>query len=165
MAYATPSDLVARYDARRIGDFVSDNGVRVTEADLSLDDKVLTALESASGEVEVALMQGARYSVDDLATLQGSSREFLKSLVCDIAFCRLYERRGWSDDDAAPDLTFKRSQESLARLRKGENVFNIAEHVDAGLPSMTSTASRPQVLRPNMMTDTARGSYFPLRRS
>jgi len=165
MAYATPTDLTARYDARRIGDFASDDGTRVAEADLPQNEKVLTALDAASGEVEVALMQGDRYRISDLAELTGSSREYLKQLVSDISFCRLYERHGWSDEAASPDLTYKRSREALDRLRKGENVFNIAGHVAAGLANMvTASPSRVQLQRPTLMSEIARGKYFPARR-
>lgn len=163
MSYATASDLVNRYDSRRIGDWVSDDGVRVAEGNLASNAKVLTALESASGEVEVALLQGARYSAGDLEDLTGTSLEYLKQIVCDIAFCRLFERRGYGDEGEAPELTFKRSQEALSRLRKGENVFNIAEHVEAGLPSM-ATPERVQLRNPTLMSEVARGNYFPRRR-
>lgn len=160
MSYATPSDLIARYDARRLGDYVSDDGTRATEAELAIDDRILVALESASGEVEVALRQSGRYSVADLAGLTGASAEYLKQLVCDIAFCRLYERRGYGDDGDAPEMTFKRAQEALKRLRIGENVFNLVEQVEAGLPSMASP-ERVQLQRPTLLTQQARGRYFP----
>lgn len=164
MAYADAADLIARYDSRRIGDYVSDDGTRVDEGDLATDDKVLAALETASGEVEVALQQGARYSPSELLSLTGNSLEYLKQLVCDIAFCRLYERHGWEDDDGPPEMTFKRSQEALNRLRKGENVFNLTPQVEAGLPSL-ATPARVQVQRPTLMSEIARGSYFPARRT
>lgn len=132
-AYAANADMLARYDARLLGDLCSDTGIRVPEADLSDDTKLTAALEDASGMVEAALLTGNRYTVDDLSGLTGNSANYLKRIVCEIAMYLLEDRRRYNKDDNARIRAFEKSEEHLEMLRKGAHVFNVQAVKDAGV--------------------------------
>ena len=132
-AYASNSDIIARYDARLLGDLCSDSGVRVAEANLEDDAKLTAALEDASGMVEAALLMGERYTTADLAGLTGNSLNYLKRIVCEIAIYLLEDRRRYNKDDASRIRAFEKAEEHLEMLRKGSHVFNVEMVKDAGL--------------------------------
>lgn len=136
MPYATPADLLKRFDARTVGDLAADDGKRVVPSALLTDPNVSAVLDDASGEIEAALLQGERYSATDLANLTGNSQQYLKRICCEIAFGLLWRRRPWADDQQRLDA-IKRADEHLERLRKGERVFDVVAVKDAGLPDVT----------------------------
>lgn len=159
MAYASASDLIARKDARTLGDLVSDDNLRAEQVDLATNTVLLAALDDASGEVDAALMQGKRYSAADLADLTGNSLAYLKRITCDIAFALLWNRRGYTGSDAQ-QAAIEDSRKALERLRKGENVFNLEAQKDAGLPAITG-ATRVQRQQLNLIAGKARGHFYP----
>jgi phage gp36-like protein len=59
-AYATVTDLIERYDVRLIAELASDDDVALSRADLESDSKVLGALLSSSGDIDVRLRAGKR---------------------------------------------------------------------------------------------------------
>ena len=81
MSYASPQDLLDRYDARRVGDLATDSGTRLTESQILADSKVSTCMEDASGALIAAIKRGNRYTDDDLSLLSGPSLSFLKRVV------------------------------------------------------------------------------------
>lgn len=133
MAYATAADLIARCDSRLLGDWVSDTGVRVAEGSLSGNAKITAALDDASGQIEVALLQGERYSVADLAGLTGNSAKHLIRMTCDVAVYLLQDRRRYGADNESRKEALQRSEEHLEDLRQGKHVFDITAVKDAGL--------------------------------
>lgn len=163
-SYAAPSDLVARYDVRTVGNLCSDNGVVVSPANLATDPNLLAVLADASGEIDAALLQGQRYTTADLAGLTGNSLAYLKRLACKIAMGLLWERRPYLEDDNK-DAALKAARDSLEKLRKGENIFDVTAVKDAGVPSIV-TPSVSSVTALNLMVDGARGSngFYPPRR-
>jgi phage gp36-like protein len=133
-AYATPADLIARYDKRDIAQWASDTGLPITETKLPNDLNVLAALADASGDIEAACLMSDRYLPQDLGALQGNSQNLLKRLTCELAIGYLYERRLRRGEESEP-AAYKRGLETLERLRKGEWVFGFVEHGDAGVVS------------------------------
>lgn len=160
MAYASASDLMARYDKNDVLALASDTGVAIEESEAAANDVITAALDDASGDIEAALVHAARYSVADLEGLTGNSLAKLKRLVCARAMYYLLERRpAWSPERT--EQFDKMTRDGLERLRKGENVFNLDEHKEAGLPSVDgpTTLDFDQL---NLLRDRTQ-NYFPRR--
>lgn len=177
-SYATPTDLLDRKSAETIGDLVTDSSSTPPDATALLtDDKVQAALDSAAGAIEAALLVAGRYTVDQLAELAAlsiennplnandvryNSRAHLVQMNCDIAMAYLFARKPTMMTDqykAALEL----QDLYLERLRKGENVFNLQDPIEAGTPfSVTPTLA--EIERLNLIRDTTR-NYYPARRT
>lgn len=162
MAYANAEDLCQRYDERILQDICKDDGER--ETDLSNNDKITTALSSASGILNAACLQGERYTVADLEALTGDSTEFLKTLVCDLAFIALWQRKPYPQYNDQVKATQERSEEWLDRLRNGAWVFNIDAAKEAGRPEV-ETQTVQAISQQNLFVDTSRGKFLPIRRT
>lgn len=159
MPYAAPSDLTARYDLRTVSQLASDNNVAVP--DVTAAPAVLAVLSDASGDVDVALMAGGRYTAADLAALTGNSLATLLRIVCDIAMSYLYARRPGFDVKKTKELR-ELADDHLDRLRKGENVFALPAQISAGQPTIDGpTAVEYEAM--NLTADRARRGYFPAR--
>lgn len=138
MSYASPQDLLDRYDARRVGDLATDSGTRLTESQILADSKVSTCMEDASGALIAAIKRGNRYTDDDLSLLSGPSLSFLKRVVCDLSFAYLVMRRGYGADEVSAQAPgYKSAQEILKKLQDGELVFDLGSQKSAGTPSFT----------------------------
>jgi phage gp36-like protein len=163
MPYATPADLIARYDARDVGQLCSDDKTAVSTQDLVNNYICLTALNDASGDIDGALMVGNRYNAVDLATLTANSTYKLARVTCDLAMRYLIDRRpGWNPEKAKAIREL--AEEHLERLRKGENTFNIQASMDAGEPVVDGPTMMDFVTGPNalnLMRDRARNFYPP----
>ncbi len=133
MAYATADDLIARYDVDLIGDLTTDD--RDTQDRDLIDgsnEKLSVALEDASGEVDVALLAGGHYTVAQLEGLTGNSRSHLVRIVCALAMAALYQRRPEATDAESIERLTKDARDAIKALRRGENVFGLPAHIDAG---------------------------------
>lgn len=141
-AYATAADLIARRDERFVGQLVTDHDEPLTTAEILVSDKIETALEDASGEVEAAMLAGKRYSVAELSGLTGNSLGLLKRIVCTIAIANLLERRPTINAEQAK-FYFDQAQAYLKALRTGENLFNLADlsNVEAAVPDTEGPTS------------------------
>lgn len=161
MAYASATDLIARYDARLIGDLVADDNTQVAPADLSGNTKLAAALDDASGDIDAALLASRRYSADDLSGLTGTALAHLKRMTCDIAMSYLRQRRAdWNPEQVKAFMEV--AEAHLERLRKGINVFGLDDQMDAGLPEVGGpTTVDYQNL--NLMRDRVM-NYYPARR-
>lgn len=160
MSYAEPDDLFERFDWREIGEAVSDENNRGTLAELQADSKVLTALSDASGEVESALIVGGNYTVDQLGELSGNSLSRLKHIVCQIAMANIMARRSGGNLERYETL-LKLANETLDRLRKGENILNLPGKAEAGAPQVGGYSTL-QIQNLNLVRDRTR-NYFPQR--
>ncbi|MDE2102952.1 MAG: DUF1320 family protein [Patescibacteria group bacterium] len=158
-AYAAPSDLLARYDARTIGNLVSDSGSTVSSSSLLTDPNVAAALASASGLLQAALLQGERYSIEDLTSLTDNSQAYLVQLCCEIAFAKLYERRPWSDSKQRGEA-IQRANDALELLRTGKHIFALQTDEGAGVPNITG-ATTPQRRELNLICDRATPYFYP----
>lgn len=156
MSYATPADLLVRYDARLLGDLVQDANVRLTSAQLLTDANVIAALLDASGLIESACFVGQRYTSANLNGLTGNSLGLIKRLTCDFAFAFLRMRRGY-DYEQFPLV--KESYKLLDRLRLGERVFDVAEVEAKGNPT-SNVISLATILAQNKVS--TQFHFFPL---
>ncbi len=162
MAYADASDLLDRKSYVTVGQLASDSGTAISAGGLLNNDVVDAALDSASGAIDAALMQGGRYTSAELTALTGNSLAYLKQICCEIAMAFLYSRKPtWRQEEYKAALEVQDLY--LERLRKGENVFNIQANIDAGTPSYT----QPSVIaveRQGLVRDRTL-HYYPKRYS
>lgn len=160
-SYATVAQLLERYDARLIGDIVSDDNEQVAAAALPANAKVLASLADASGDIESALLVARRYSAAELAGLTGHAQMHLIRMTCDIAMSYLLRRRvGTEPEKLAAFLDL--AERHLEKLRKGINVFGLDDQMDAGLPEVTGPTS-VDFQNMNLMRDRVH-NYYPARR-
>jgi phage gp36-like protein len=164
MSYATPADLMARFDARTLGQLVRDDSRQATETELRESIVVQAALDDASGEIDAALIVGGRYKPSQLAELTGNAKSYLVRIACWIAMRHLWGRRPYLEDPAK-DEAENQARKALASLRKGEAIF-ILDEDDAVTNSMPALiADTPRSVRAqNLTVDHARGSFFPRKR-
>lgn len=160
-SYATPADLLKRYDARDIGDLASDTGTQVSTGSIPTDANVLAALADASGDIESALLAGNRYTTADLAAVTGNTASKLIRLTCDIAMGYLLSRRPGYDPERLKAFR-EQNHFMLERLRKGENVFDLTAQKDAGVIER-ATPTAVDVSKLNLMRDRTQ-NYYPARR-
>lgn len=138
-SFATPADMMLRYDARTIGDLCSDAGTKLTTSQLTTSTRLLAVLRDASGMVEAAVMVGGQYSKDDLDVLSGNiapgilnvtnAAYLLKRLVCDLAMGMLFLAR--PDREGQVPKSYEMALEMLEQLRKGERTFGLVSQQDA----------------------------------
>lgn len=155
MAYATPADLILRVRPETIADLVSDGPVRVTEDELETNDRLLAALDSASGEMDAALRVGNRYTTAALAALTGNSLAYRKQICGELAWAILLRRNG-SPGEA--ESASKKAEAALESLRKGVNIFDLAENAEAGLPE-SAGPSVQQIINANGIRERTRHYY------
>lgn len=156
MAYATPEQLVARFDARVIGQLVDDSGVEITS--LAANNYVLEALDDASGQIRSAALVANKYTETNLDDLAADNDPFLVRLTCTLAYGFLRNRRGMGTENL-PEV--ERAENWLAALRLGERIFNIQDNADAGNVHY-STISLAQRRETNLLADSYR--FYPVRR-
>jgi len=156
---ASVQDLIDRFDSRLLADLARDDGL--PEADLSNNPRILSALRDASGEVRSAILQGKRYTMDDIAALEEDDAAFLKRLVCTRAVLNLAAARvsvyGEENYRAAQEWV----EEKLKQLARGERIFATPGAQDAGLPK-TEGPLLVEIQRMNLLVDRCDG-YYPHR--
>lgn len=165
MAYATGDDLLARYDARVLGDLIRDDGVRLSPSEIAGDMTVETALSSAEGELNSQVLKGNRYRVADLEALDGADADFLKDIVCTLAFFWLHRRRSWVEISDSMREARKMVNETLKALADGKAIFNVEGTRNAGVAEVQAV-SRVELERDwNLLRDVAAGKFYPRRRT
>lgn len=157
-SYASASDLLARYDARVLGDLVADAGARVSSVGLATDANLSVALKRASGEVEAACLVAGKYTPTDLSGLTGMAKELLIGLVCDVAAWFLMVRRY---PDMKPTEAVKMALERLGQLREGVRIFGLQEAMDSG-NAETTFRTQQQIDTVRLATTQAR-RFFGVR--
>lgn len=160
-AYADSSDLVARYDARHIGDLAGDGGSRVDSGDFAADAKITAALLDASGMVDAALLQGKRYTTTQLEALTGNSLGWLKRITCSVAMYLLEDRRARPDEERR-QRAWERAEEWLEKLRQGKNVFDIDDVKAAGVLEGTDGPTNVQLQDLGLIRDSV-PRFYPSR--
>lgn len=156
---ATVQDLIDRFDSRLLADLARDDGT--PESNLGQNPRVLSALADASGEVRSAILQGRRYTIEDLSNLDPDDQAFLKRLVCTRAVLNLAAARvsvfGEENYRAAQEWV----EEKLSQLAKGERIFATPGAQEAGLPR-TEAPTLVEIERMNLLVDRCDG-YYPSR--
>ena len=130
MAYASSTDLVARFDENTIRDLASDSGHQVTDLTCPV---VTAALDDASGQIDSALFNGKAYDADDLAALTGNSLALLKRICCELAMCFLMGRRPEKYGEDSIREMYERADGFLERIRQGERIFDSTAHLGASV--------------------------------
>lgn len=136
MAYATASDMVARFDARTLCQLCSDNDTPIPEAMLSDNVRMVAALAGGAGEINSSVMIGDLYTADQLAELTGDDLAYLVQLNCDLALGRLFGARPLKFADETVERVMQSAREAIEMLRQGHRLFNIQEKKTAGLISV-----------------------------
>lgn len=166
-AWATGDDLVSYYDAKTIGQMLSDDGTVVAASSVPDHAIVTRCLKLATGEVDAALMHCNRYSQAQLEALTDPSLEHLKHITCAVAVWHLQQRRMGTNPERAEAFR-KQAQEDLERLRKGEIVLNVDELKLAGLIDHVEYSKNDIINEtPRLLRDVATGpaGAFPRRRN
>ena len=138
--YAEPVDLLERHDSNVVNDLCNDAGSRESVMDLVLNNRLLTALDDASGEMDAALRTGSRYSTDDLEGLTGNSLSHLKRICSDIGISLLFDRRPGTHSQLSARY-LEKAEKWLDQLRSGIHVFDVAAQVTAGNPTINGPSA------------------------
>lgn len=163
-SFATPADMIARYDVRTLGDLCSDSGERISEAGLAANTKLLTCLSSASGRVIASTLRAKKYTVDDLNALTGESLAYLVDITCRVAFWLLWQRKPYVDTQQRMEAK-KEYDETLEMLNKGDQIFDVESVKDAGIPQV-ETITRVEIESDwSLFVDQGRGHFYPRRRT
>ena len=85
MSYATPSDIILRFDVNLLGQLCSDNGTQLTPTQLLSNPNLQAALDDSTGIIESALFTAYKYTATDLSNLTYNALSMLKRLTCDLA--------------------------------------------------------------------------------
>lgn len=148
--YATIAQFSARYDIRRLGDLVNDDGTRTENL---TDNAILNAiLQDATAIIKAAAQAKGAYSDAQMAELFAAADSLLIRLTCDVAIALVYRRRAKTMPDAV-EGAYAEATEMLDALRNGSAVFGLAGAKAAGVQS------------PYRPTDTQSKANWPLANS
>ncbi|MBS0205003.1 MAG: DUF1320 family protein [Planctomycetes bacterium] len=160
MPYATPTDLLERYDARLIGDLVRDDGVQEPANSLPANTVLLAVLADASAAVDAAVFVGNRYTVTQMAALSETAAAFVRRLTCDLALVYLKRRRGRFDQERDAAL-LNEVNSTLQSLRNGTDLLLLNQQSSAA--ASTLELVRPELI-PVVTRQTIRNrtrNYYP----
>lgn len=130
--YATIAQFSTRYDVRRLGDLVNDDGTRT---DNLTDNATLNAiLQDATAIIKAAAQARGAYSDDQMAALFTAQDNLLIRLTCDVAIALVYRRRAKAMPDVV-ETAYAEATEMLEALRNGAAVFGLTGAKDAGVQS------------------------------
>ncbi len=147
--YGTVAFLTAICDVRTLGDYLGDEGVRLSPEDVLLSGSptggpfdtpgVLWLLMlAATGDIESAALVSDRYTPTDFQTILangGAAAAKLQEMWGGLTLQRVFERR---PSKAPPELpTVVRANVWLEALLNGTRIFGTQESSDAGLPETT----------------------------
>lgn len=160
-SFAAPQDLINRYDVRLLSQLASDDGVPVSSLSLQTNPIIEAMLADATGQINLSTQVGQRYTQAELAALTGTDAAILVRLTCDLAFVYLCERRG--NKTPLYEEAFKRSQDTLDRIKSGAEIFNVPSDVGAGNTN-TLFPSIQNYQTVNTIRTATQNTYFPQRR-
>lgn len=155
--YCDSSELAARFDVRVLCQLASDDETPIDPIDMPDDPRITTALLGASGEVEAAISEGARYTPEDLALLAATAcgaRAIFFDLVCGLALARLFRAR--PDFYGPKPALVQEAIDNLEKLRRGLWVFGFVESRKAG--NVASTYGPIPGSKEDLLKITTRGS-------
>ncbi len=151
--------MLARFDARVLGDLVNDTGVRQTPTQLLTDPNLAAALDDGAGMITSAALYGERYTVAQLLALTGTDQAFLIRLNCNLTFGLLQQRRG---NDPTEFPSYVEALQILELIKSGSRLFNVPADTQAGVPE-SYYATAQNIATVNLLTNAAR-PYFPVPR-
>lgn len=160
----TAADMIARYDARTLGDLVTDTGTRLVGDELTDSTKLATLLDEATGHVKASLFRANRYTQDELDDLTGESLAFLTGLVCQVAFWMLWRRKPAAQNADPQRKEAKELYEAAMKsLNSGELVLDVEAVKDAGVQE-GKTVDAAELDRWNLWSSQPAGRFYPSRR-
>jgi hypothetical protein len=151
-SFCSAASLVARYDWRTVGDLLldSDDDPPLTRSQVLASTDLAALLLASSGEVEAACQVSNRYTQLDLAAIAASgcaSAELLADLVADLCMWRLFKRRPLRDSNLKPPTACEDARKTLEDIRRGERIFGLVEHAEAGLTDSPQESAQDVVDR------------------
>jgi hypothetical protein len=157
-------EFLKRVDRGAIAKLASDdpNGIPVPDANLGTDGNIIAALKDASGLVESAAMNAARYKRVDLELIVATdcnSQGILFRIVSDLAWTFLFERR--PNVNIAPPASLGRSMEWLEMLAQGKRIFAFTETQNATTLERTESDTADILARNGVVTQAS--AYFGRR--
>lgn len=158
-AYATGEDLIIRYDIDLVGDLSTDERETMDRDEVASSPRVEAALGDASGEVEVALLAGGQYTVEQLQGLTGNALNHLKQIVCGLAMAALYRRRPEAADKEFIEAITKNARDAITALRRGENLFGLPQTLNAAVVELTGPTAIDLTNRNDLSV--RMGRFFP----
>jgi hypothetical protein len=158
-SYCSAARFVRFFDVRTLGDLLSDDGTRLTPAQVLASDELDEILKCASGKVECAAQVAERYRPADLEALladDGNMASFLAWVVAGLAVEMVFQRR--PDVDMKVPSQAAEANEILNALAHGERIFGFTETMDAG--HMDHEVETPRVVEDrNLPTYQARSLF------
>jgi len=171
--YCTGEDLIARFDERRVRQYLVDDDTTPEDTILlSGDDMSVilkTAISDATAYINMRIQRGQKYSVQDiqeaiLYTQRGGEPAPVSTrisypevasqvtrMACDLTVSYLMRRR--LVDEAAISKfipTLAETKETLALLQDGKAIFDIQANLDASIPnSPTVSGSGASTIPPS----------------
>jgi|SRR5579859_733227 len=142
-SFAAPSDVLARFDQRVIGDLVEDLGLNVSTPALLSDPNLQTVLNDASGEIVAACITNGHYTTANLFALASSglpSGSLLIRLTCALALSWLLGRRFYNEDEISKKIPDNKwAFERLEMLKNGQRVFELpAANAQSGVMAVAT---------------------------
>lgn len=142
----------SRVDFRWLAQLVKDDGTDATTSEFDASQRVLDALEDASGIILGYALQGKRYSLEDLQTLAdadlaAAGRGLLIRMNVDLAAALLAEARQIPNEDIAKTIPgYGRTMQFLQQLQLGNVIFENTAAARAGVPELAYTGGGSNVI-------------------
>ena len=154
MALAAPSDLQLNYDLRRLQELSADGGTPTPAGSIASNAVILNVLAKASEVLLAHARLGRRYTEPELQALadDATNGQFIRGLVCDLAFAYLVMRRGTGAADVDRlSPAYSSALRTLQLLAQGEMVFahtSTEAQIAAGTPrtaDLTAQTTSPSL--------------------
>jgi hypothetical protein len=130
--YCTPTQLLRRYDFRSVGQYLADDGVKMTQDEVLASPILADLLREASGHLESALLRSGRYTPADLGALTNNGLEMVAGLVAGYTMFLVWARRPSRFLNDQLPLQAQLAMDKLQELATGHRVLPFQEAADAG---------------------------------
>ena len=151
------------YDARLIGELVSDTDTRVAAADLPDDPVLAELIASVSAEIFSALTVGDRYTPTQLASLTGEAADLLHCMCSDGILLRLKRRRGRFNAEKDGELQ-KSYDERIKAAKDGDAFLYLPDETQKNTIAIGGPTVVDRLATPNTFRDSPNQQYYPMRR-
>jgi phage gp36-like protein len=166
-SWASPNDMIDRYDTRVLGQLVKDDGTREAVANLDVNNRLDKALKVGTGRMKAALRRAKRYTVADINALAGETLEFRKDICCSLAFWFLWRSKPWTEHSSEAQRAAREDAEAyLEMLKSGEEIFEgVTATEDAGIPEVTGVTRDENDANWHLQRNRLTGHLYPRRRT
>lgn len=168
--YCTPALFIERYDVRTVGDYLSDNDVRLTPTQVLNSPILLDLLRSSSATIEAFAFKGMRYTVQDLQkianmddagvvlTNAGNAAHLIYKIVSGLTMNDVWARRPLKWTKMGRPEGVEEAFMWAHSLGEGETIFGILETAEAGL--VQPHFMTPQQIRTRNYSSNQARAYF-----